>query len=167
MRKKRQTEEEIITSLFQPRENGYSVKLKYWIPVFLWVGFLFLMSTDMFSAWATFPLIARILHFLAPSISARQIELLHAVIRKLAHVTEYFIFGILLYRAVRSGSIEPRSWRWAFSSLVLVVLFAVCDEFHQSFVATRTPSIVDVGIDTFGGVLALCASVLWFRCHRQ
>jgi VanZ family protein len=143
------------------------MKPKYWIPVILWTGFLFLMSTDMFSADATFPIIARILRFLDPSISARHMEHLHTIIRKLAHVTEYFIFGILLFRAFRSGSVEPRALRWAFSSLLVLALLAASDEFHQSFSAERTASIVDVGIDSFGGFLSLCASLFWFHRQRQ
>ncbi|MGD0662387.1 MAG: VanZ family protein [Syntrophorhabdales bacterium] len=37
------------------------------------------------------------------------------------------------------------------------------DEFHQSFVATRTASITDVGIDTAGGVFAQVVGVLRYR----
>jgi VanZ family protein len=143
------------------------MKFKYWVPVFLWVGFLFLMSTDMFSSHATFPIIARILRLLDPSISARQIDLMHAIIRKLAHVTEYFIFGILLFRAFRSGSLEPRALNWALSSLVVLALLAASDEFHQSLTVERTASIVDVCIDSFGGFLAMCVSIFLFRRNRK
>jgi VanZ family protein len=51
--------------------------------------------------------------------------------------------------------------RWAFSSLLGVVLYAASDEFHQSFVPERTASLVDVGIDTLGGIIAQGVSVLW------
>jgi VanZ family protein len=143
------------------------MKFRYWVPVVLWVGFLFVMSTDLFSSQATFPIIERIVRFLDPSISARQIDLLNTIIRKLAHVTEYFIFGILLFRAFRGGSAEPQALRWAFSSFVVLALLAASDEFHQSFSAERTASIVDVTIDSFGGFLAQCVSVFWFHWHRR
>jgi VanZ family protein len=42
-----------------------------------------------------------------------------------------------------------------------IVLYASSDEFHQSFVATRTASIIDVGIDTLGGTLAIAIGALW------
>jgi VanZ family protein len=61
---------------------------------------------------------------------------------------------------------ERHSWRWALSSIIVVAVFAASDEFHQTFVATRTPSIVDVGIDTLGGLLAQCVSVTWIH-YRQ
>jgi VanZ family protein len=123
------------------------------------------MSTAAYSEQSTSSIIEPILRFFSPSISARTIELLHAIIRKLAHVTEYFIFGILLFRAFRSGSLEPNVWRWAFSSFLVLVFFAAMDEFHQSLVPERTGSVVDVMIDALGGVLALCVSLFWF--HRR
>lgn len=89
------------------------------------------------------------------------------VIRKFGHVTEYFISGLLLFRAFRNDSVSGRKWIWAFASLMAIVLIAACDEFHQSFVPTRTASLIDVGLDTFGGILAQCVSVLWYQNRRD
>ncbi len=119
------------------------------------------MSTDAFSMQKTSAIIEPVLEFLAPSLSVKEIRMVHTVIRKLAHVTEYFILGVLLFRAFRGGSAEGRNRSWVFSSLVVVVLYAAGDEFHQLFVSTRTASVVDVIIDTAGGILAQGASVLW------
>jgi VanZ family protein len=91
----------------------------------------------------------------------------NTIIRKLAHVTEYFIFGILLFRAFRGDSLEPRALSWAFSSFLVLALLAASDEFHQSLTAERTASIVDVGIDSFGGFLAMCVSAFWLRRDRK
>jgi len=44
--------------------------------------------------------------------------------------------------------------RWWLPCL-LAILFSITDEFHQSFVSGRHPSIVDVGIDSIGAGLAL------------
>ncbi len=128
--------------------------IKYWIPVLLWMGFTFLMSTGAFSSENTSPIIAAILKFLFPSISPHQLLVLHGIIRKLAHLTEYFVLGLLLFRAFRSDSTQYHGWRWALSSILVVAIFALGDEFHQVFVATRTASIADAGIDTLGGILA-------------
>jgi VanZ family protein len=121
------------------------------------------MSTAMFSSQRTYLIIDPVLRWFAPSISHTQVLVIHMIIRKLAHVTEYFITGILLFRAFRAGS----GIRWAFSSVLIVVLLAASDEFHQSFVPTRTAAIQDVGIDILGGILAQCVSVLWFGRHRK
>jgi VanZ family protein len=140
--------------------------IKYWGPVVLWMGFIFLMSTGTFSSQNTSLIIEPILRFLLPSISPEQVAMIHGVIRKAGHVTEYFILGTLLFRAFRSGSRELRNLRWAFSSFLVVMLYAASDEFHQSFVPERTASLVDVGIDTLGGILAQCVSVLWWHLAR-
>ena len=139
--------------------------VKYWGPVVLWMGFTYVMSTDAFSSEHTSRIIEPILRFLFPSISPHALHLVHFAIRKLAHLTEYFVLGLLLFRAIRSGSIERRSLRWAMVSLILVALFAAGDEFHQMFVASRGPSIIDVAIDTTGGILALLLAVL--NHHRR
>ena len=139
---------------------------KYWVPVLLWMSFIFWMSTGAFSAQNTSLIIEPILHFLIPSISPEKVAMIHALIRKLGHVTEYFILGILLFRAFRGGSKELRNLLWAFSSLLVVVLYAASDEFHQSFLPTRTESLFDVGIDTLGGILAQGVSV-WWHLSRQ
>lgn len=132
---------------------------KYWVPLLLWMSFIFWMSTGTFSAENTSLIIEPILRFLMPSLSPEKVDMIHGVIRKLGHVTEYFILGILLFRAFRSGSRELRTRRWAFSSFVVAVLYAASDEFHQSFISTRTASLFDVGMDTLGGILAqgVCA----------
>jgi VanZ family protein len=135
--------------------------VKYWMPVVLWMGFIFWMSTGTFTSENTSLIIQPILHFLMPSLSPEEIAEIHAAIRKLGHLTEYFILGILLFRAFRGESKELRSLRWAFSSFLVIVLYAASDEFHQSFVPERTSSLVDVGIDALGGIIAQGVSILW------
>jgi VanZ family protein len=148
------------------REMSFIRHFKYWFPVFLWMSFIFWMSTGTFSAENTSLIIEPILHFLMPSITPEKMALIHGVIRKLGHVTEYFILGILLFRAFRRGSKESLRWRWVFYSFLFVMLYAASDEFHQSFVSTRTASLFDVGIDTLGGILAQGVSVLWQLSHQ-
>ena len=135
--------------------------LKYWLPVLLCAGFIYWMSTGMFSSHNTYFLLEPIFRFFMPSISHRKLVMIHALTRKAAHVTEYFAIGLLLFRAFRSGSSQRRYVRWALPSIMLVVLLAAGDEYHQSTVITRTASLMDVGIDSVGGILAQCTSVLW------
>jgi VanZ family protein len=145
----------------------FKSKIQYWFPVILWISFIFWMSTGMFSAENTYSFFAPLLRFLAPSISLREIVIFHMILRKMAHITEYFISGLLLFRAFRKGSYKKGEWLWAFSSMVVVMLIAAGDEFHQLFVYNRTASLVDVCIDTFGGFLAQCVSVWLYRRQRQ
>lgn len=108
------------------------------------------MSTDTFSAENTFSAVEKGVSFLVSGISSQQLDSVHALIRKAAHVTEYFILGIFVFRALRGELTASRKWRWSFFALVVVVLWAAMDEFHQSFVLTRTASPMDVGLDTAG-----------------
>ena len=146
---------------------SFKKKVQYWFPAFLWISFIFWMSTGAFSAENTYLFIGPFLRFLLPSISTKEIVVFHAILRKLAHLTEYFISGLLLFRAFREGSDKRREWLWAASSLLIVVIIAAGDEIHQSFVPTRTAASVDVGLDITGGLLAQGVSVLMFRRQRQ
>jgi VanZ family protein len=140
---------------------------KYWLPVICWMCVIFWMSTGTFSAENTSLIIKPVLLFLIPSISSQTLDMVHGLIRKSAHVTEYFILGLLLLRAFRGGSRESRALRWSFFSVLIVLFYAASDEFHQSFVSTRTASLIDVGIDTVGGILAQAVSVLWHHLSRK
>jgi len=128
--------------------------LKYWLPVILWMGVIFGASTGTFSSEQTSRFIVPLLHFLFPWLSPQDMDLIHELIRKAGHVTEYFILGLLLFRAFRSGSSQRWRPRWAIYAVIGVIIYAVSDEFHQSFVAARGASLVDVGIDSIGGVLS-------------
>ena len=142
-------------------------KIKYWFPVFLWIVFIFWMSTSMFSAQNTYLFFEPLLRFFVPTISHKEIIFFHIILRKLAHLTEYFISGLLLFRAFYKGSDKKSVWLWAASSLLVVAIIATGDEFHQSFVFTRTASLVDVGIDIFGGFLAQGVNVLLFQRQQR
>jgi VanZ family protein len=57
------------------------------------------------------------------------------------------------------------SWPKVLGTLLVVFLYAALDEFHQSFVPTRTPLVSDVFIDTAGAAIGLLA--LWLFAHFQ
>jgi len=120
---------------------------------------IFWMSTGMFAAQNTALFIEPLIRLLMPWISHGTAKVIHGLVRKSGHVTEYFILGLLLFRAFRSGSDERRLWKWALASFLVAVVYATSDEFHQSFVPTRTASLVDVGIDATGALLAQLLAV--------
>jgi VanZ family protein len=128
--------------------------LKYWLPVVIWMAFIFWMSTAQFSAQNTRSFIEPVIRFFLPAISQHAVEVIHGLVRKGGHLAEYFVLGLMLFRAFRAGSVENHGWRWAWRALVVVAVYASTDEFHQSFVPGRTASLVDVFIDTSGGALA-------------
>lgn len=140
---------------------------KYWLPVICLGVILWWMSTGTFSTGNTSFWVEKILFLLFPGISSEQTELINVFLRRAGHITEYFILGILLFRAFRGGSAASWSWRWFWGALIVVVLWAAIDEFHQSFVTARVASFMDVGLDTAGGIFALFVIGLRHRYKKN
>ncbi len=137
--------------------------LKPWMPVVAWMGFIFFMSTDVGSASHTGRLIEPLLRWVRPDISLDAIGLVHLVVRKCGHLSEYAVLGVLVRRAILRSNRLPLavwSWRAAGAAWLIATSYAVTDEFHQTFVATRTAAPGDVLIDSCGALAALCAVYL-------
>jgi VanZ family protein len=131
-------------------------RLSRYGPLVLWALLIFVASTNLFSASNTSRLVTPLLQWLFPHISRATVDFIHGVvIRKGAHLTEYALFALLAARAFRTSS-HDLVWRhWFLASVLLVVAYSLGDEFHQSFVPSRTASVYDSTIDSFGGLLAL------------
>jgi len=136
--------------------------LKPWLPAMAWAILIFWASTDAFSASHTSQFIIPALHWLFPQASADTLDRLHFFIRKGAHFTEYFVFSFLLLRAIRG---EHQGWqiRWAIAALAIAAGYSALDEFHQSFVSSRTALPWDSLLDTTGAATAQVLLWLWFR----
>ena len=105
-----------------------------------------------------------ILHTLLPYLSDSTLLILHDIIRKCGHVVEYFIFGVLLFRAIRAPG---GGWnlRWAFVAILIAALYASSDEIHQIFVPSRGASIWDALLDT--GAATVAQFVVWMFNRRE
>lgn len=136
--------------------------LRAWWPALLWAVLIFLMSTDTFSSEHTGSIIEPILRWIYPAITRGQFEIIHHLIRKSAHFTEYFIFALLLFRGIRAN--RP-GWRrsWGLLALFIAAVYSALDEIHQAFVASRTASPYDSLLDTVGASVAIIFLSLWFR----
>jgi VanZ family protein len=130
--------------------------LKNWLPVIVWVGVIFLGSTDLMSAEHTSRFIVPFLRWLKPDISAETLASIHFIVRKCTHVGEYAILALLLLRAATLITNSKRSIPILYLSVLGVSLIvAATDEFHQTFVASRGASVQDIMIDSSGAVLGL------------
>jgi VanZ family protein len=134
------------------------------------MGFIFAMSTRVGSSENTAPLVEAVLRRVWPGLLAQLsgpwLEFLNFLIRKSAHVVEY---GILTVLAVRAFQRDRPGWRWrsAFGAITLSLLYASLDEWHQKFVDSRTGTIIDVGVDAIGVLLAIGLCWLWYRGNRS
>jgi VanZ family protein len=136
--------------------------VKTWLPALAWAALIFVFSTDYFSSSNTSSIFRALLSRLPSGISALEIDDVHLAIRKLGHWSEYLVFALLLLRALKNDSDRRWELRHASWSLALVLLYAISDELHQTFVATRTASISDVMVDVFGGI----CGILWLFWYR-
>ena len=128
-------------------------RFRYWIPAICVALLISLFSTQYFSSENTARFIYPLLRWILPAASPRMLHLFHLGIRKLAHITEFGVFSVMVFRGIRSGR---SGWRldWALSTFFIALAFAAMDEWHQSFVPVRQASARDVAIDALGAVLA-------------
>jgi VanZ family protein len=125
---------------------------------------IFTLSTSWFSAEHTGGLVLPILAALFPSWSPEQLAAAHALIRKSAHFTEYLILGLLLVRAYDPIHADGSA---ATGALLLGGAFACSDEYHQTFVPSRTPAVHDVLIDVCGLATGVAIAIAWRRLRRD
>ena len=142
--------------------------LKYWLPLLIWLGVIFVGSTSVMSAEHTSRYVVPFLLWLKPGMSPNAIWTILVVARKCAHVTEYAVLALLLWRAFRSVPTLGRKTLTVFGAVLLgCALFAASDEFHQTFVKSRTPSIRDVFLDVGGALLGLLIGATFARRHPK
>ncbi len=96
-----------------------------WLPVIIWAGLIFYLSS-------------------VPDLKTSLETFWDTILRKIAHMVEYGIFFLLLARAMKKPLIWP---------VILSILYAISDEFHQSFVPGRNMALLDVYFDSVGVLL--------------
>ncbi|NOY54080.1 MAG: VanZ family protein [Deltaproteobacteria bacterium] len=89
--------------------------------------------------------------FLLSSQSFETVHLKHGT-DKLVHLFLYGGFGYLLLRAFHQDGQWTGRDAWV---ILIVVLYGISDEWHQSFVPGRSVEALDVFADALGGVSAV------------
>ncbi|HZS05731.1 MAG TPA: VanZ family protein [Blastocatellia bacterium] len=151
--------EDAQRTMMSPDSPGFGRFLFYWLPPLVWMGAIFVFSTDLFSARNTGGMLVTVLHWLFPEMAFSRIEQIHFLVRKGAHLTAYAILALLLVRAFRAGSAVRWDWRRALYTFFIIGVYALTDEYHQSFTRLRSASPYDSLIDITGGTIALLC--LW------
>ncbi len=154
---------EILVDVPAPRVS----RLRRYAPLLVWMALIFFASTAELSATNTSKIIQPLLLWLFPHIREETIDLIHFLVRKAAHFTEYAVFALLAARAFLYSSHDTLRRHWLLAALALITLYSLSDEFHQNFVPTRTASIYDSMIDTAGGFAALISIALWRARQRS
>ena len=143
--------------------------LKAWIAAILWLIVIAIESTSLASAHNTGRILYPLLHFLF-GLGPARFEHWHFFIRKGGHVFGYGLLSILLFRAWRETlpAIGHPNWtfRWANIAVLGTALVASLDEWHQSFLPSRTGTWHDVVLDTCAGVGAQLLLLLYWRWSK-
>jgi VanZ family protein len=135
----------------------------WWITTAAWAATIYQLSTQTYGSGLTAWLLRQGLEFLNISMSAAAFQSLHYLIRKLAHLSEYAMFALLLYGALGGGKSYAWQARRAAWCIGIAAIYSLTDEFHQLFVPERGASLLDSLLDTAGGALAMLALYLVSR----
>lgn len=86
----------------------------------------------------------------------------HHINDKIIHGSIFFIFGLLVYRALEPR-VKPESFNWKRLTISIgaVILYGLSDEFHQGFVPGRTEDVLDATADSVGGICS--GMVIYFQ----
>lgn len=128
-----------------------------WLLVLAWMALIFFLSSqqaadsNQLSTGFT-KIIVDLISGMFPGLSP-QLEWLNHIVRKNAHFIAYFILGLLQINALYANGLGGRK---AFiTALSICFLYAVSDEFHQTFVPGRSGELRDVIIDSMGSLTAI------------
>lgn len=129
----------------------------------LWLIIIFLLShqpasisTETSTAF-TRTIINIVNNITGNNIDEEQIETIvdstFTLVRKIAHLTEYLILGILMINVVKNY--QKNIKKIIIISLLSCILYACTDEIHQLFVPGRSGQLLDVFIDTIGSIIGI------------
>lgn len=144
-------------------------KLILWILIFVWMITIFMFSAqngDESSELSQGFLRAFILRFTPDNISEDIVNMMEYIIRKCAHMTEYAVFGILIFCQIKLYRLFEKEWNRIVMAVICVMIYASTDEIHQLFVGGRSGRFTDVLIDTAGGFIGIMAAAFIAARHQ-
>ena len=127
----------------------------------VWTAVVLIASTAPFSAEHTGTILAFVISNIFGSIDPSRFALIHFLVRKSAHLTEYGILALFFFRAWRGDHFFNWRFAWARQAWAMCIAVAATDEFHQSFVGSRGSSLWDVALDAAGGAAVLM--IVWLH----
>ena len=141
-----------------------------WLWVILWLGVITIESTSALSSENTSRLLYPVLHFLF-GIDPLSFVTWHFFLRKTGHVFGYGMLSWLLFRALRLTALNSRdpNWSmvWALVALAGTAFVASMDEWHQSFLPSRTGTVRDVLLDTTAALVIQILVFLLFQVRKR
>ncbi len=118
--------------------------VKLWLPVICWAALIFYLSS-------------------IPNLRSGLEQFWDTILRKIAHMVEFGILFLLLIRAFNSKPLK-NNLIWA---IILSILYAISDEWHQNFILGRQCSLRDVCFDTAGILIGYLIIKNKFKNHNS
>ena len=132
-------------------------------------------STDKLSSEHTGDLLYKVIHRLFGDVNLYDVMVWNFRLRKTGHVIGYGILSLLLLRGWRRTLAQARATlgratvglvtygRTAILAWLGTVFVAAMDEWHQSFIPSRTGTWHDVVLDSTAALVFLSAAYFWMR----
>lgn len=138
-------------------------KYKYIILSCIWMLYIFYMSHQVgtVSSNSSSYIVEIMNQFI--NIPTSLVYTLETIVRKIAHVSEYAILTLLIFKSLQSYKKIPIYTY----TLLLAVSYACTDEIHQSFIPGRTALFTDVLIDSIGIILMLVFLRWFYQRHKE
>jgi VanZ family protein len=139
--------------------------LRAWWPAAAWIGLIGLESTEYLSSENTGNFLFGLLSSIFGQIDIHEFQIFHHYLRKTGHVVGYGILSLLLLRAWRETLARTRGWNWrpAIFAWLATASVAAMDEWHQTFIPSRTGTVRDFVLDSVAGLGFLLVSYFWLR----
>jgi VanZ family protein len=155
------TDEKNLTTVSRPN------LLRAWWPAAVWIGIIAFESTDFFSSEHTGGMLYGLLTHLFGLIDFHKFNVFHHYLRKTGHVIGYGMLSLLLLRGwwATFGRTRALLWRTSLLSWLGTVFVASMDEWHQSYIPSRTGTWKDAVLDSVAGLAFLL--VAYFRLRRS
>ena len=164
-----------MTNMDHFRLHSVLHRILDWLPAALSVLMIGLESTATMSASNTSRWLYPMWVWLFGTPTPAHWEQIHHVIRKTGHFVGYGLVSLAFFYSWRQTlhRMSVKRWSlWRRASVLAVVctlVVASLDEYHQSFLPSRTSSPIDVGIDVCGAIafqLVLLLIIQWFARRR-
>ncbi|NLZ83778.1 MAG: VanZ family protein [Clostridiales bacterium] len=135
------------------------IKILSWVLVVFWMGLIFYFShqpateSSELSSGIT-EAIVDVINIIAPDndlMSSKQS--LNFIIRKAAHFGVYLVLGLLLSNGLIYSGVSKH--KAIFMALLICILYAISDEFHQLYVTGRSGQVSDVLLDSAGSLVGI------------
>jgi len=140
----------------QPVSQQTKFPWREWTPAILLMILIAIESTPWLSFQNTGRVLYQVVGWFLGSVSSSGVSWVNTALREVGHFTGYAVLSWLLFRAwratLRSGSVAW-AFSWAVIAFFMTAAVASLDEWHQTFLPSRTGSIHDVYLDSSAALL--------------